>query len=133
MAHVSPERPLCLFLIDLDDFKDVNDTFGHLEGDSALKMTADVLRATSARENAFAARWGGDEFILICTDAVDIDPDRIAESIRGSMASAVRESHAKYSLTCSVGYALCKSHVDDCARVIAQADKMLYEMKRDGK
>ncbi len=130
VAHVSPERPLHLFLIDLDDFKIINDTYGHLEGDSALKLTADMLRTVCEQTNAFAARWGGDEFIIICTDAADIEPERIASLIRETLAQNVREAQAKYELSCSIGYALCSSPVDDCSIVIAQADKMMYETKR---
>lgn len=133
MAHVSPERPLCLFLIDLDDFKNINDTYGHLEGDSALKLTANMLRDVCAQVNAFAARWGGDEFLMICTDAAGIEPERIAELIRGTLANTIREAHVEYDLTCSVGYALCDSPVDGCSRVIAQADSMMYETKRTGR
>ena len=129
MAHVSPENPLCLFLIDLDDFKRINDTFGHLEGDNALITTAGMLRRVCAQENCFAARWGGDEFLIIRTHASDLDPDRLVNLIHDTMATAVSNAKLEYDLRCSVGYAICKSNVADCSSVISQADIMMYRTK----
>lgn len=131
--HVSPERPLYLFLLDLDDFKAINDTYGHLEGDKALRVMADMLRSVCAQEQAFAARWGGDEFLVICTDAADLDPDRMVRLIHGTLAETAREAQIEYELSCSVGYALCDSPTDDCSAAIGQADTMLYATKRSSR
>ena len=129
MTHVSPDRPLRLFIIDLNDFKNVNDTYGHLEGDHALKLTADALRAVCAQVNAFAARWGGDEFVLICTEAADVDPERIARLIHDTLADTLREAHVEYDLTCSVGHAMCNAPLYDYSSLMSQADTMLYDAK----
>lgn len=130
LASASPARPLYLFIIDLNNFKSINDTYGHLEGDSALRLMADALRDVCSKTNAFAARWGGDEFVAICTISAGENPDQIAELIKSSLANAASNAQVAYDLTCSIGYASCESPDDSCAHLIAQADKMLYENKR---
>ena len=130
MEHVSAEQPLFLFIIDLNDFKSINDTYGHLEGDSALKLVAGALRTTCAQTNAFAARWGGDEFILILTGANDFEPEQVTSLVHSNLANAVREANVKYQLTCSIGYASCTEPNTEESAIIAQADKMLYRAKQ---
>ena len=131
LMRVSPTRPLFLFLIDLNDFKVINDTYGHLEGDRALKLTANALREVCAQENAFVARWGGDEFLMVCTESADVDPARIATLIKDTMARTMSEAQTEYRLGCSVGYASCDTPTDDYAGLVSQADGMLYAYKRD--
>ncbi len=133
MTRVSHEHPLCLFLIDIDDFKNINDTYGHLEGDNALKMTATMLRTVCSQVNAFAARWGGDEFLVIRTDAADIEPSNVVELIGTTLANVVHEDQAEYDMTCSVGYAFCDSSDEECSSIIAKADAMMYASKYEGK
>ena len=130
LAHVSDEAPLFLFIIDLNDFKIINDTYGHLEGDYALQLAADALRTASAQVDAFAARWGGDEFVIICTEMSDDDPERIAALIKNTLSNVVAVSRVKYNLTCSVGYAVCESPIERCSHLISRADQMLYEAKQ---
>ncbi len=130
MEHASAEHPLYLFIIDLDDFKSINDTYGHLEGDHALKLMANALRTACSQANAFAARWGGDEFVVICPDMGENDPSRISALIEGSLTDMVNTAHLKYNLVCSVGYASCESPTEGCAQLISEADNMLYRVKR---
>ena len=129
IQHVSPEIPLYLFIMDLDKFKKVNDKYGHLEGDHALKLMANALRLACAHTNAFAARWGGDEFIVICTET-KLEPDRISEIITNDLADTVNEADLEYPLTCSIGYALCTSPDATSTDVTAKADANLYEVKK---
>ena len=105
IVHASPEHPLYLFILDLDDFKVINDTYGHLEGDHALQLVANALRTACAQTNAFAARWGGDEFIVICMGISDNNPDRVTGIIQDTLANTVSAAHVAYNLTCSTGYA----------------------------
>lgn len=132
LQHVSAERPLCLFILDLDDFKSINDTYGHLEGDRTLQLVANALRTTCAQTNTFAARWGGDEFILILVGAVDFKPDQVASLVHSNLANTVEAANVEYQLKCSIGYAMCTTPNADGAAIIAQADDMLYEAKRAG-
>jgi len=130
MARVSPERPLYLFIIDLNDFKRINDTYGHLEGDHALKLAADVLRRVAAETNGFAARWGGDEFLIVCAEPVGDELVRVPVLVKDTLANAVSDAHLEYPLTCSIGCAACESHHEDYAQLLARADVELYEAKR---
>lgn len=133
LVHVSPEHPLYLFILDMNDFKSINDTYGHLEGDHALKLVANALRTTCAQTNTFAARWGGDEFILILVGSVDFEPEQVMSLVHSNLARAVNEANVEYKLTCSIGYAKCTTSHMDGAAIVAQADNMLYEVKRAGK
>lgn len=130
IAHVSADSPLHLLIVDLDGFKSINDTYGHLEGDRALKLVADALRATCAQTNTFAARWGGDEFILISAGNVNLDPAQFSQLVRDNIAKAACEAGVEYELTGSIGYATCVSPDASPASVISQADEMLYQAKR---
>ena len=129
MAHVSPERPLYLFIVDMDHFKAINDTYGHLEGDRALKLMAEALRRACAEKNAFAARWGGDEFIVICAQGAKIEPAQMTASIQDALASVVSDAHVEYQLACTVGFAHCESSLESRAQLVADADQMLYQRK----
>lgn len=131
IEQTMPGYPLYFFIMDLDGFKNINDTFGHLEGDRALKLVADVLRQVSSQENAFTARWGGDEFILVCTNADGDAPDRITNAIEDALEAAVQDAHLEYSLTCSIGCTSCESPAENFNDLIYRADKMLYKSKHD--
>ena len=131
MTHVSSGKPLYVLAIDINDFKNVNDTYGHLEGDRALKLMADSLRHACSQINAFAARMGGDEFIIICTEASDENtPERAARIVEDALADQIREAKLPYPLTCSIGYAICESSTESQSDLFNRADKMLYKVKR---
>ena len=129
VAHASPEHPLHVFLVDLDDFKDINDTFGHLEGDHALQLTANALRSVCGQTNAFTARLGGDEFVSICTEPI-VDPDCFADLIKNTLSDTMEKAQTGYNLTCSIGYALCTSPDESLSTLLNQADERLYVTKR---
>ena len=130
LEHVSKARPLYLFVIDIDDFKVINDTYGHLEGDHALQLVASALQAACAQTSAFAARWGGDEFVLIYAGDAAIDPEHISGLVLDTLADTVRKAHVDYGISFSVGYASCTTPETTSAELIAQADAMMYSRKR---
>ncbi len=130
LAHVSSEQPLALFIMDLNKFKTINDTYGHLEGDHALQVMAGALRRASGKINAFAARWGGDEFVAICTKINGVEPESICQTIKESLKQATLDARLEYKLTCTIGYAVCDSPETSRSQLISQADKMLYAQKR---
>jgi diguanylate cyclase (GGDEF)-like protein len=123
---------LCVVMADLDDFKRVNDTWGHPVGDDALLMFAHTLRAT-AREMDVAGRWGGEEFVLVLPGTDAAGGARLAERARTALESRALEVEGEpVRLTASFGVAEL-SPTADVSDLIAAADSALYEAKRTGK
>lgn len=141
---VRSERPLSLLFIDLDDFKSINDTYGHTAGDQVLKEMGWLLDSQQttkrlSRSSDVAARYGGEEFALILPDT----------SLEGALTAAERVRHRvmsllllpelaaladrKLSLTCSIGVATFPLHSTDPSGLVAAADAAVYVAKRSGK
>lgn len=132
MNNRAPHHGFYLFLMDINAFKQINDKHGHFEGDRALKLFADMLRQVSSEYKAFIARFGGDEFIMIWTpDFEQADPSSLVEALHLSLRKKCEEQHLPYALTTSIGYAKCVNPVGNLQQMIEQADKMLYENKRN--
>jgi diguanylate cyclase (GGDEF)-like protein len=123
---------VCLVLADLDDFKNVNDTFGHPVGDEALRLFAATLAAT-VREMDLAARWGGEEFALVLPGTDAEGGARLAERAREALERCVlRVEGGEVLVTASFGVASLPP-ADDADALVAAADEALYEAKRTGK
>lgn len=124
----------CVMLVDLDQFKAVNDTAGHHVGDRVLADAAGRLRS-AVRESDVVGRWGGDEFVVLL-DGVD-DPELVgprAEAIEAALAGRVPElaDHPDGRLTASVGAALYPRHGTDLATLVRAADGAMYAAKAAG-
>jgi diguanylate cyclase (GGDEF)-like protein len=123
---------LCLVIADLDDFKNVNDTFGHPAGDDALRMFAATLAAT-VREMDVAARWGGEEFALVLPGTDAEGGARLAERARLALEQrSLRVDDREVRLTASFGVAALPPAAD-LEELVSAADAALYEAKRTGK
>ena len=132
IEETSPENPFYLFMADVDRFKQINDSMGHLEGDQALKTVADAVAATTDEFHGFAARWGGDEFLVMIRHAKDEDfPLRFAALLGEKIKHYADHYGITYPLAMSMGHALCESPEDGIESVIETADKMLYQNKRE--
>jgi diguanylate cyclase (GGDEF)-like protein len=122
---------VALILIDLDNFKDVNATFGHDAGDAVLRELATRLRA-AFREPDTVARLGGDEFAVLAPSlAPGRRPDVIVEQLRAEL-DAPFERAAGVELTASIGLALAPDHADDVDGLILRADVAMHDAKRSG-
>ena len=130
LLNASEKQPVELYVIDMDGFKNINDQFGHLEGDRALQLMARALQKTSERVDAFAGRWGGDEFVLIRTRLGSRTPEEIIELVHENLTDVVAQADVPYKLACSVGYAETKSPQTTRSELVALADEMLYLTKR---
>ena len=133
IQSASIEEPLYYFMGDIDGFKQINDTYGHLEGDKALKLVGQALRKYSARSHNYVARWGGDEFCIIAHDEVKDSPEKIMKDVQSAVSDEARNAGLKYDLTMSMGYVKCTSPLGSPSKIIAAADEMLYKNKKAGK
>ena len=127
------ENPACLLMIDLDNFKWVNDKYGHHAGDGVLKALATVMSEVFARKTDFVARFGGDEFAVILGETVADDACRIASKLV-KLARDIRiECEGKpIHVTVSVGVAeIGRNEAPDAW--FERADKALYSAKRAGR
>jgi GGDEF domain-containing protein/transcriptional regulator with GAF, ATPase, and Fis domain len=146
--------PLSLLMLDLDDFKPFNDTYGHPQGDKLLRGVAGILRGTTRDRIDLVARYGGEEFVVLLPSTpaagatatgerivhdVSGDPRDavgVAETIRRMMAESLFEgfpSRDEVHVTMSVGVATFPDHADSAFELIVNADKALYLAKRMGK
>jgi two-component system cell cycle response regulator len=126
------DSSLCLVMADLDRFKDINDTYGHLIGDGVLREVAARLRA-AVREVDIVGRYGGEEFIIFFSDTSLETAYEIAERIRGRIgATSINLQGIEIKTTISLG--LCSAQKDDDVNLfIERADSALYEAKRKGR
>ena len=123
-------RGLLLFFIDLDGLKQINDSFGHPEGDRALKHAAKALE-NSLRDSDVIARLGGDEFAALAIEASDYSESAIRARL-GECLESVNGRESRYSISLSVGAV----RFDPCngtslRELMLQADQAMYEVKRD--
>ena len=127
-------RPLSLLFIDLDGFKTVNDTHGHLYGSRALVEAAAVIR-NSARETDVVARFGGDEFALVLPDTGGEGAFAVGERIRERLAAYrfLAGDQLDIHLTASVGVATLPDVAASSEELMQAADKAMYAVKESGK
>ena len=135
-VDASDMSELVFMMIDLDNFKPINDTYGHAAGDEMLLQLRDVLLSICRRSD-FVIRWGGDEFVVISKQTRSDEAEHLAERIRTSIAG----SNFKLSdgqivrTTCSVGFAaypLFRAGTDESSldQIISLADSLMYEAKK---
>jgi len=127
--------PVSLFIFDLDHFKKLNDTYGHLTGDRVLKDTAEIVRRT-IREGDISARWGGEEFLLILPATPKEGAWRAAEKVREALARhAFQDDEGKPigRVTLSGGVAAFPGDGRTQSELVGAADEALYHAKRSGR
>jgi diguanylate cyclase (GGDEF)-like protein/putative nucleotidyltransferase with HDIG domain len=125
-------QPLSLVMVDLDDFKYINDKFGHTVGDLILKDTAGILK-DSVRLDDIIARYGGDEFIIILVNAGQERAFQIAERMRrkiSQMSFNEPDGTVSFGITASIGIATYPDNAFSAKNLIDRADKAMYRVKR---
>jgi diguanylate cyclase (GGDEF)-like protein len=135
---IRTQSPLALALVDIDHFKLVNDTHGHLAGDKALRAVTDAL-SSQLRSYDLAGRFGGEEFVILLPQAREIDALNVAERLRAHVAAMSipvndkDESGQVIRLTISVGVAALNGESPELTDMLAAADAALYHAKETGR
>jgi two-component system, cell cycle response regulator len=123
------KKNLLLFFADLDNLKQINDQFGHEEGDRALVRTAEIFRKTF-RDSDITARFGGDEFTALVIEEFGQSADSISRRLQRNMAElAAKENHYPLSLSVGMTRYVSESRAS-LKKLLAQADQALYRQKR---
>jgi len=133
---VRTRTPLAVAMLDLDHFKAVNDTHGHLTGDLALSAVSDVLRS-GLRDYDVAGRFGGEEFSVLLPHTAGAEASAIAERLREQVAALIIPARTSgdqpLRLTVSIGVAAISGSRRDVDDLLAAADHALYQAKRSGR
>jgi diguanylate cyclase (GGDEF)-like protein len=144
VAYQRRQEKFALLFIDLDNFKSVNDNFGHRVGDQVLKTVAkrlshviretDVIGRNTEEEQRRVARLGGDEFTLLLSK-IDQPEDaaEVAQRLIESISRPLRVDEHEFEITTSVGIAICPDHGSDSETLVQNADMAMYEAKLRGK
>ncbi|MBN2097641.1 MAG: diguanylate cyclase, partial [Candidatus Omnitrophica bacterium] len=128
-------KPLCMFMMDVDNFKGINDSYGHLCGDSVLSEIGRILQK-SFRGGDSVIRYAGDEFIAVLPGASREDALNIAKRIIEKVDKnhfSDPESKTSIHVTVSIGIALYPQDAQDPEKLLRQADRALYSSKRSGR
>jgi two-component system, cell cycle response regulator len=124
---------LAVLMVDIDRFKNVNDTYGHAVGDQVLKEVSLVMRK-SARKDDFLSRIGGEEFLLVCQNSDMKSTLQAAERLRHTVKSKpIRAGALELNTTISIGIACREAAMPDMDAMLAAADKALYASKQGGR
>tara|TARA_R110002049_G_C8843135_1_gene536585 strand:- start:60 stop:638 length:579 start_codon:yes stop_codon:yes gene_type:complete len=131
------KRKLGLIFLDVDYFKQFNDAYGHVEGDEVLKKIASCLKKVCRRDSEFAARYGGDEFVLVFYDinghALQNKCKAIIDAVQKLAIRNPKNSVSEF-ITVSLGAKIVHSDkMSTCSKVIKVADENLYKAKGDGR
>ncbi|MEP6491390.1 MAG: tetratricopeptide repeat protein [bacterium] len=135
LAERGPFATVSLIVIDVDEFKNVNDSHGHLQGDAVLRVVAGTLREIAA-STGIIGRYAGDEFIILLPHTGIDEAAELAERIRGTVRRAsvpLRERSGSAVVTLSMGVAGARSEHGDFDSLFEAADRALYEAKRRGR
>ena len=129
IEDASEKNPLCLLMMDIDDFKSINDRFGHQEGDRTLRITSGCLKKVVTKWNGFLSRWGGDEFMVMLNVGDNDKVGSFMNEVKKELDLAARDESLPYGLGLSMGMEFCRSRDMEPAQLINAADSRLYEVK----
>lgn len=128
-------KKIGVMFIDVDDFKFINDRFGHTIGDEVIRYVADTIRKKVDDKGGFAGRFGGDEFVLCFTDQDDIaNAEQIAMDIIDELYVGYTTSEGMLiNVRASIGIAYCPEHTEDVNELLSFSDTAMYFVKKNGK
>jgi len=131
------ETPLSLFILDIDHFKRVNDTYGHTIGDEVIKMVAYEMQKL-VRKTDIPTRYGGEEFVIILPHSTLEDAFLVAKRLRENISKrelsfTINEEEVNFFITVSIGVASFKKEDTNPDEILQRADKALYTVKESGR
>ncbi|MGZ8253688.1 MAG: sensor domain-containing protein [Burkholderiaceae bacterium] len=133
MTAANRKRRMAVMLIDLDRFKDVNDTLGHLVGDALIKAAAELLRQTVG-SGGVVVRLGGDEFVVLLSEFVHRqEVALLAARVAQALHRTDLVPHIDTQVSASIGVSLFPEHGRDMSTLLKNADAAMYQAKRDGR
>lgn len=130
LSALSKKGELYYLIMDVDKFKSINDTYGHLEGDNALVKIASMLNSLCEKQNDFVARYGGDEFVIVCRRHNEAEVESLKQEILSAVSKLNDEGTLPYTLSLSVGSAKFDTSKSN-DEIFAEADKKLYSIKSE--
>lgn len=131
---LSKNKSLTVALFDIDKFKNVNDTYGHLAGDEVIKMVANVAKKYADKYNGFACRFGGEEFLLTLPDYGETEAIDILEAMHNELKSTVvRIDDMEISINVCIGVSSYPGICSDPNALVSRADKAMYYGKKHGR
>jgi len=135
---LTPSSPLSIAMIDIDNFKKVNDTYGHMLGDSVLKKVASVISSTTCAANSddyLVARYGGEEFVVLMKNTDLLTAHNVLEVVRKNIesCSVADDEGNKIKFTVSIGVAEYPQTSQTVKEILRDADTALYKAKETGK
>lgn len=131
MAHPG-DQGFAVILFDMDDLKQINDHYGHLEGDRALRQAVELIRRV-LRKSDVIARYGGDEFLIVADCDSPAELGMLMEGIRSSFAEFNRQTNLPYQLDCSIGGAIYDGSYTSIEQFLNHVDNLMYKQKRQKK
>lgn len=128
------KKKLFFILMDIDSFKEINDTYGHIEGDVAIIRIAGILKEVCCGSNDFLARYGGDEFAIVCERDDCQEVENLVQEIASIVTFSNEAGDMKYDVWLSIGYAeYGEAGIVNQDQLISMADKRLYTIKNNRK
>ena len=116
-------------MLDVDDFKQINDTYGHVEGDRALIQVAELLQQVCDSRPCFLGRYGGDEFVIVYDQTGIRDIEKLLDRLRAQLERMNQRSELPCAIHLSVGYAAYSREYLTVQQFIAAADAQMYVTK----
>ena len=115
--------------MDVDKCKQINDAYGHLEGDAAISLVGKTLKSIAGESNSFVARIGGDEFVMVVHSDSESYVNKIIDSVSYELEERLIFSDKQYEVRLSTGYVYISPEEHNIKSVIAMADEKMYEQK----
>lgn len=121
-------KPFIIYMIDVDNFKNINDTLGHKNGDLVLQIVAEAMRFTTKHYDGFIARWGGDEFIIVLDEEKVDQAENIINLMNYFFKYYLFQHHLSEDFSLSIGYKKCQQELK-LAELYHQVDQEMYQQK----